>query len=206
MTLDEILDLIRAQGHKDLTRVREMILSQAWEGQTYSSMAKESHYESDYLKKTAAELWHLLSDLFGEPITKTNFRSSLELRRLTPQQQKLIEGLSRKQTSAIKWDSDALEFPSGPVSLSSFFYIKRSPLEESAYQEVCKPGSAIRIKSPRKTGKSSLLARIIAHATAQGYQTVYIDFQQLDDGSLANLDKFLRCLCANIQSAVGTRT
>ena len=70
-----------------------------------------------------------------------------------------------------------LEFPSGCVSINSPLYIPRPPIEETTYQEITKPGSVIRIKAPRRTGKISLLARIITHATALGYKTVNIDIQ-----------------------------
>jgi hypothetical protein len=46
-------------------------------------------------------------------------------------------------------------------------------------------------------GKSSLLERAIAHARVQGYQVVYLDFQEADAAVLASLDKLLRWLCAN---------
>jgi hypothetical protein len=84
------------------------------------------------------------------------------------------------------------------VRLGSIFYIERPPIEELAYREISKPGSIIRIKAPRKMGKSSLLIRIMACAATQGCRTVYLDFQQLDDRNLVNLDKFLRWFCANI--------
>lgn len=92
----------------------------------------------------------------------------------------------------------SLEFPSGPLPISSPFYIQRPPIEELAYQEICKPGSIIRIRAPKRTGKSSLLLRIVARATAQGYHTVSLDFQQADSGIFSSLDKFLRWFCANI--------
>ncbi|MBE9127843.1 AAA-like domain-containing protein [Coleofasciculus sp. LEGE 07092] len=92
---------------------------------------------------------------------------------------------------------ECIEFPGSPVPLNSAFYIERSPLEERAYSEIRKPGSVVRIKAPRKMGKSSLLLRLIAQAAAQEYQIVSIDFQQADEAVFASLDKFLRWLCAN---------
>jgi hypothetical protein len=198
MTLNEALSLIHAAGQKNLTRVWELILCQAWEGKTYTSMAEELHYQPSYLKKIAFQLWNFLSELLGEPITKVNCRSILELRALTPKQQQLIEQFSRHSTSARKPNIDALEFPGDPVPLGSIFYIDRPPIEELAYREISKPGSIIRIKAPRKMGKSSLLLRIMACAATQDCRTVYLDFQQLDDRSLVNLDKFLHWFCANI--------
>lgn len=198
MTLDEVLSLIHVTGQKNLTRVWELILRQTWEGKTYTSMAEELHYQPSYLKKAAFELWNFLSELFGESITKVNCRSILEMRSLTTKQQELIEQFSRNSTLLREPNFDALEFPGDPVRLGSIFYIERPPIEELAYREISKPGSIIRIKAPRKMGKSSLLIRIMACAATQGCRTVYLDFQQLDDRNLVNLDKFLRWFCANI--------
>lgn len=90
-----------------------------------------------------------------------------------------------------------LEFPGGPVPLDSRFYIDRTPAEARACAEIGKPGSLIRIKAPRKMGKSSLMLRIIQAALARGYRTVTIDFQQADEAAFGSLDKFLRWLCVN---------
>ncbi len=92
----------------------------------------------------------------------------------------------------------SLEFPGGPVPLNSPFYIERPPMEEMAKKEVEQPGSVIRIKAPRKMGKSSLFTRIIANAQDLGYKTVSLDFKQVEESVFANLDKFLRWFCANI--------
>jgi diguanylate cyclase (GGDEF)-like protein len=91
-----------------------------------------------------------------------------------------------------------LEFPGGPIPLNSRFYIDRSPAEARACAEIGKPGSLIRIKAPRKMGKSSLMLRIIHAAVDRGYRTVTVDFQQADEAVFATLDKFLRWLCVNV--------
>lgn len=88
-----------------------------------------------------------------------------------------------------------LEYPSGPVPLESIFYIERPPIETTAYQEITKPGSILRIKSAKQTGKSSLLLRIFVQAKFLGYETVSIDFCQADAGIISNLDKLLRWFC-----------
>ncbi|MEG4587052.1 AAA-like domain-containing protein [Microcoleus sp. MOSTC5] len=91
-----------------------------------------------------------------------------------------------------------LEFPGGPIPIDSAFYIDRSPAEARACAEITKPGSLIRIKGPRKMGKSSLMLRIIHAAAERGYRTVNVDFQQADAAVFGSLDKFLRWLCVNV--------
>lgn len=89
-----------------------------------------------------------------------------------------------------------LAFPSGPVPLDSPFYVDRPPIEELACNELGKAGSVIRIRAPRKMGKSSLSCRIIDRAKTLGYRSAIINFQQADESVFASLDKFLRWFCA----------
>jgi diguanylate cyclase (GGDEF)-like protein len=92
----------------------------------------------------------------------------------------------------------SLRFPNDPLPLNSAFYIERPPLEELGYSEIIKAGSFIRIKAPRKMGKSSLMIRLIDRAVNLGYLTVKIDFQQADEEIFTFLYKFLRWFCANV--------
>lgn len=192
MTIDEVVKFLNSSQPKPLTALQEWLLRQAWEGKTYTSMAIEANYVEEYLRKTASGLWSILTDLCGEPITKNNFRTILESRRLTKAQRQLIEDFTRAANSTIP------EFPSGPLSVDSQFYIVRPPIEQLAYEELTKPGSIIRIKAPSKFGKSSLMLRLISHANANKYRAVLVDFQQAEKAVFSNLNKFLRWFCANV--------
>jgi diguanylate cyclase (GGDEF)-like protein len=91
-----------------------------------------------------------------------------------------------------------LEFPCEPEPLDSPFYINRPPLEEQVCQEITRKGSVLRIQSPHKTGKTSLVLRLLNYAQQLNYDTVYLDFQQAEIGIFTSLDKFLRWFCANV--------
>ncbi|MEM7556080.1 MAG: AAA-like domain-containing protein [Cyanobacteria bacterium P01_A01_bin.84] len=95
-----------------------------------------------------------------------------------------------------------LEHPTGQVPLDSPFYVKRFPIEERCYEQISKPGALIRIKSPRQTGKTSLLARIIDRSQSQGDSTVTLDFQLAAQQIFVNSDKFLRWFCGSIGLAL----
>lgn len=192
MTTDEIILLLNASQPKPLTPLQELVLRSAWEGKTYAAMTAEAHYGAQRIREVAAHLWRSLSDYWGEPITKANFRDILERHPLTKAQQQLIERYRHPLAPT------SLEFPSGPVSLDSKFYIPRPPIEELAYSEITEPGCVIRIKAPRQMGKSSLMLRILDRATTFGYRTVSLDFQQGDAAIFTNLDKFLRWFCAYV--------
>lgn len=193
MNIDQVLQVLSVSQKKPLTPLQELVLRLSWEGKTYNLMAAEIHYGAQSIREVASQLWQVLSKIFEEPISKANFRHTLEVRALTKVQQQQIE-----QHASITVPT--LEFPSGPVMLSSRFYIPRPPIEEFAYREITEPGCVIRIKGSSQMGKSSLMLRIINYAASVGYRSVNLDFQQADSTIFANLDKFLRWFCANISS------
>ncbi|MBV9390154.1 MAG: AAA-like domain-containing protein [Chroococcidiopsidaceae cyanobacterium CP_BM_ER_R8_30] len=90
------------------------------------------------------------------------------------------------------------ELPEGQVDLASTLYVERPPIESRCYETILKPGALIRIKAPRKTGKTSLMARILVQAAKQGYHTVPLSFQLADGRIFQDLDKFLRWFCVNV--------
>jgi serine/threonine-protein kinase len=92
----------------------------------------------------------------------------------------------------------ALDEPEGQVSLNSDFYVERPPIESDCYEAIVKPGALIRVKAPRQMGKSSLMSRVLLHASQQGYRTASLNFQSADSEFLTSLDKFLQWFCAII--------
>ena len=208
MSVDEILEAIRALLPRQLEPVEQLILHQSWLGQTYNEMAQGSGYGSAYIKEIASQLWEDISKGLGQRVTKKNL-----LLVLKQHQQASHNGLKHKEHQSLLKETEydfsfdfvtkavlgtGFEFPSGPVSLHSPLYVQRPPIEELAYTEISKAGCVVRIKAPRKMGKSSLLNRVVAHAKAQGYRTVYIDLQDADEIIFASLDKFLRWFCTNV--------
>jgi diguanylate cyclase (GGDEF)-like protein len=91
--------------------------------------------------------------------------------------------------------SATTEFPCDPEPLDSPFYIARPPVEEQTYQEITRTGSVIRIQSPHKTGKTSLVLRLLDYAKQSGFSTVYVDFQQVEAAVCTCLEKILRWFC-----------
>lgn len=190
---------------KPLASIQCFVLSQSWLGKTYDEMAEISGYRNNYIKEVGSELWQDLSVALGKKITKKNLHLALEKylqEKINDQenhsQEKLGEESSLEMVSPDFSSASKIEFPSGPVPLGSPLYINRPPLEELVYNEILHPGCLIRIKAPRKTGKSSLLNLIIAYAKKQGYQIAYLDFQEADEDIFASLDKFLRWFCVNV--------
>ncbi|HLO50026.1 MAG TPA: ATPase, partial [Kamptonema sp.] len=82
MDVREILkfadDLVFAKTGKHLDDVQDAVLRGAWKGYTYTQIAEESNYSDGHLRDIASELWKILSELLGEDINKSNFRSTIE--------------------------------------------------------------------------------------------------------------------------------
>ncbi|WP_442949018.1 AAA-like domain-containing protein [Nostoc sp.] len=206
MFVEDILQAVeKILQDKPLTSIQWFVLYQSWLGKTYGEMAEASGYGNNYIKEVGSELWQDLSVALGKRVTKKNLHLALNKYlqdnigdRENQIPQKSGEESSLEMLSPDFFLASKIEFPSGPVPLSSFVYINRPPLEELVCSEILHPGCLIRIKAPRKMGKSSLLNRMIAYARKQSYQIVYLDFQEADQDVFASLDKFLRWFCVNV--------
>lgn len=95
------------------------------------------------------------------------------------------------------------ELPEGQVPLNSKFYLERSPIEADCNAAILQPGALLRLKAPRRMGKSSLMTRTLTHAAQKGCRTVYLSLQLADKSLFQDLDKFLQWFCANVTLDLG---
>lgn len=77
------------------------------------------------------------------------------------------------------------------------FYVDL-PILDSCYNQILKPGCLIRIKAPRKMGKTELMSKICNYANNQGYRTVNLNLRLTEKTDLDNLDTFLQWFCCSI--------
>jgi AAA-like domain len=191
MTVDEaLITLEQVLKPKCLNDLQQLVFCRSWEGQSYEEIADELMYDPGYIRDVGSQLWHLLSKVLGERVTKKNVQSSL--RRY--QQERQPQGYAPVEADRCA----PLEFPSGVIPLSSPLYMERPPIEEQAYREMNKPGSLVRIRAAKQMGKSSLMHRMMVQAKRSGMQTATIDLQRADSEVLGSLNQFLRWLCANV--------
>ena len=206
MSLEEVLEAVeQVLLSRQLSPVERLVLRQSWLGQSYSEIAQNSPYGSAHIKEIGSHLWHELSEVLGERVTKKNLQlvwqhyqqnKTIKPFTLLSEQGEFAQGTNENFLALVK--NKQLKFPSGPVPLDSSLYIKRPPIEELAYGEISQPGCVIRIKAPRKMGKTSLLNRIQSQAKVYGYKSVCLDFQEADAVVFTDIEKFLRWLCANV--------
>ncbi|MCL1475265.1 NB-ARC domain-containing protein [Argonema antarcticum] len=82
MTVDKALGIVdEVLNQETLNDVQEHIFRASWEGQTYSDIAKELGYDTEYIKNVGAKLWKILTQAFGEEVTKGNFKAVLRRRK-----------------------------------------------------------------------------------------------------------------------------
>lgn len=94
------------------------------------------------------------------------------------------------------------DVPGGQVPLGSSFYVERSAVETTCYKTALQPGGLIRIKAPRRMGKTSLMSRIL-EAARPSCQAVSLSFELADKAIFQNLDPFLQWFCANVGLGAG---
>lgn len=185
MNHQEAKDLLLTLLPEDqLNLIKIEVFRLSWQGKGYNIIAEESGYDHDYVRKSGSGLWKSLTDALAINVTKRNFRPLLETRLKQSSSQRPYE----------------LEYPGGALVFSSPFYLERSSEEARAYGEVKQPGSVLRIKGPRKMGKSSLMLRVLDQAESEGYQVVKIDLLQADRKILSDLDLLLQWLCLQLST------
>lgn len=84
MNLEEALKIadtvVYAKTGKHLNDVQRVVVEGTWEGQTYDAIAESCSRSPEYLKQDVGfKLWRLLSQALGQRVSKTNFRTVMEL-------------------------------------------------------------------------------------------------------------------------------
>lgn len=211
MNIDEIVETVeKTILYRPLNPLERLILRHSWLGQDYKEMTQNARYGSNYIKEVGSQLWRELSDALGQKVTKKNIHIILSHHQsnqtIEPENREEQQLTSELEPNNVLRANHKIKYPSEPVPFNSPLYVSRPPIEELAYREIHKPGCVIRIKAPRKMGKSSLLNQIIAHSSEKGYKIVYLDFQEAEQAVFASLDKFLRWFCANVSRSLNLST
>ncbi len=179
----ELVDrAIFAATGKHLTDAEGAVFRGAWQKKTYSEIAKEANFNEDYIRGTIGqELWRKLSAALGETVEKRNFKTTLE--RHWQQQQLRGDPLSPSSSSSLE--------------------IPRHRVEILFYQTLSQPGCLLRLRSPWKMGKTSLLVKGLNNAQKQGYRTVNCSLRMAEADDLNHLEAFLKWFCTNISVMLG---
>jgi hypothetical protein len=171
---------------------------------SYDQIAEENKYSESYIKfSVAPKLWQLLSQALGEKVNKTNFPALLEQHFVNQNNPQPTETTTAMPTAGLTKEHHVLESPEGQVPVASGLYIERSTIEQTCYQEILQPRAFIRIKAPRKMGKTSLIARILDYGRSHNYHTVRLRLHCAGTQVFASSDRFLRWFCTNVTKQLG---
>jgi len=91
----------------------------------------------------------------------------------------------------------ALESVGGAVPLDSSFYLRR-PVDDELETAISQRDSIMLIKGARQMGKTSLLARGLAHARQGGARAAFVDLQKLNAANLESASAFYLTLCETL--------
>jgi WD40 repeat protein len=76
MTADEAVTFIELSlKERSLSRVEQSVFLGVWQGLSYSEIAKQTGYDAGYIKLVSHKLWHLLTETFGEKVTKSTVQN-----------------------------------------------------------------------------------------------------------------------------------
>ena len=175
--------LLVSKTGKHLTDIETQVLQGAWQGKSYSAIAENLGYTIEYINGDVGNaLWQKISQAIGEKVSKRNFRGALERHWLCSQS-------NPSYTQETK-DPNTKETDSK--------YIERPPIEERCFDAIVQPGALIRIKAPRKMGKTWLLDRILDYAQQQDYLIVPINLLKIESAVISDLGRFLKYFCSRV--------
>ena len=140
-----------------------MVFRGSWFGLTYDQMAKDSPYESNYLKGDVGhKLWKLLSGALGEEVSKRNFKAAVERASL----QFLEEtNIKVEEISVVETVSDFKQDWNRTIDVSVFYGREKelAILEEWIIKKNCRMVGLIGMAGIGKTSLSVKLAENIGH-------------------------------------------
>lgn len=125
--------------------------------------------------------------LNGRPVDYLNFFEICQ--KLGLDLQKIADFDSQDSNNS----SSSLDVEPNGVEVSS--YVERPPIESRCYETILQPGSLLRIKAPKRMGKTWLIDKILYQATKHNYRTVRLSLLLADGAILKSLDEFLRWFC-----------
>jgi len=198
--------LVATETGVSLNYIQKVLLRESLleDKKSYDKIAEENKYSESYIKfSVAPKLWQLLSQALGEKVNKTNFPALLEQHFVNQNNPQPTETTKAIPTAGLTAEHYVLESPEGQVPVASGLYIERSTIEQTCYQEIVQPRAFIRIKAPRKMGKTSLIARIMDYGSSQNYHTVRLSLHCAGTQVFASSDRFLRWFCTNVTKQLG---
>ena len=128
--------LVYEKTGQSLNDLQQLVLNECWQTskKTYEEIAAENNYSSRYIQqRVAPSLWHLMSEIAGAKVTKSNCRSML-LRCVERTTERLSEKADRHDDftyRTVEQHRFAFELPAESVPLGSPLLHSKRPLRIS---------------------------------------------------------------------------
>jgi WD40 repeat protein len=156
MTADEAVTFVELSlKERSLSRVEQSVFLGVWQGLSYSEIAKQTGYDAGYIKLVSHKLWHLLTETFGEKVSKSTVQSVIR-RQIQKNQSDLSATIPNLQASA----SSHQDW--GEVVDVTFFYGRKyelNILEQWIDQDRCRLVAILGMGGLGKTALSVKLAQ-----------------------------------------------
>ncbi|GBO56347.1 high-affnity carbon uptake protein Hat/HatR [Pseudanabaena sp. lw0831] len=123
MTADEAVTFIELSlKERSLSRVEQSVFLGVWQCLSYSEIAKQTGYDAGYIKLVSHKLWHLLTETFGEKVTKSTVQNVIrrQIQKNQSDSPTTVPNLQSSASSHQDW---------GEVVDVTFFYGRKSELE-----------------------------------------------------------------------------
>ncbi len=180
---------------------RSLRVSPQYIPQVKAAVSRQGFVKQQLLaEKVGVSLSTVSNFLNGRPVDFLNF---LELSQLLEQDWETI--------SQVEAPPEPATFPETPppdnddplmaesaleaLELDCPTYIERPPIETNSRRTVAQPGSLLRIKAPRRMGKTWLIDRLLHQASQQDCWPIKLNLQQADQLLLRSCEEFLHWFC-----------
>ncbi len=139
---------------KYLTPPQEMVFRAAWEGRSYSDLAKIAGYERNYIKCVGAQVWRMLSIATQRKVSKRNFQqvlASVEVNVNSP------SAIDDRSSVGIDWGE--------AMDISAFYgrELERDRLERWLVNDRCR---LVAILGMGGMGKTTIALELVQHFQA----------------------------------------
>ncbi|WP_298918646.1 AAA-like domain-containing protein [uncultured Nostoc sp.] len=151
MNIEEALAILDTFLEHGLSDIQEIVFRKAWEGQTYPDIAESCGYDANYIKDVGSKLWKLLSQAFGEEVTKSNFRSVLRRRcrrQALPTQNSVLSEKLQSVPAVLKQSQQTITAKDG-ISASSLVIEKQEERKTPVFNPdlLENPGGSVPLNS-----------------------------------------------------------
>ncbi|MGF1488055.1 MAG: AAA-like domain-containing protein [Prochloraceae cyanobacterium] len=157
-------------------------------------LAQKFKLKPGYLKTRDSELRQLIKQLL------VRAGDEYEDKRLT---NKVMQQLLKREIESCL----LIDRYEGMLPLNSRFYISRSEIEYQIYNYLNTPYNLLKLEGERKLGKTSLIRRILQRLEKEKkYQTVYLDFSDIEPNCLDNFDLLAKWFAVSITDNLNLRS